>query len=131
MLPAKPLNYDVTLVLAYAVFTRVSSSLQWIRSAVDALSRHPEQFTLLLNITKLGIVGNANRNSLSLSLSRALALALSLSLYLSPPPHIHTSRSTLPSWFFLVTHFMHEQMELGSQCIIQMLLLLVHEALSY
>ena len=86
MLLAKPLNYDVTLVLAYAVFTRVSSSLQWIRSAVDALSRHPEQFTLLLNITKLGIVGNANRNSLS----RARALSLACSLSLSPPStHTH------------------------------------------
>jgi hypothetical protein len=92
MLLAKPLNYDVTLVLAYAVFTRVSSSLQWIRSAVDALSRHPEQFTLLLNITKLGIVGNANRNSLSRARARSLARLLALSLSLSPP-HAHTSRS--------------------------------------
>ena len=76
MLLAKALNYDVTLVLAYAMFTRVSSSLQWIRSAVDVLSRHPEQFTFLLNITKLGIVGNANRNSPSLSLSHTHTLDL-------------------------------------------------------
>ena len=76
MLLAKPLNYDVTLVLAYAMFTRVSSSFQRIRSAVDVLSRHPEQFTFLLNITKLGIVGNANRNSPSLSLTHTLSLDL-------------------------------------------------------
>ena len=88
MLLAKPLNYDVTLVLAYAVFTRVSSSLQWIRSAVDALSRHPEQFTLLLNITKLGIVGNANRNALSLSLSLSRLLVRFLSISLLPHTHI-------------------------------------------
>jgi hypothetical protein len=38
-----------------AVFTRVSSSLQWIRASVPELGRHPEQFTLELNVTKLGL----------------------------------------------------------------------------
>ena len=43
------------------VFTRVSSSFQWILSTVPALSRHPNQFTFELNITQLGIPGNTYR----------------------------------------------------------------------
>ncbi len=38
-----------------AVFTRVSSSLQWIRASVPELGRHSGQFTLELNVTKLGL----------------------------------------------------------------------------
>ncbi len=40
-----------------AVFTRVSSSSQWILSAAN-LSRHPDHFTLDLNITQLSLPGS-------------------------------------------------------------------------
>jgi hypothetical protein len=39
------------------VFTRVSSSSQWILSAAN-LSRHPDHFTLDLNITQLSLPGS-------------------------------------------------------------------------
>jgi hypothetical protein len=41
-----------------AVFTRVSSSSQWILSAASNLSRHPDHFTLDLNITQLSLPGS-------------------------------------------------------------------------
>jgi hypothetical protein len=41
-----------------AVFTRVSSSSQWILSAASNLSRHPDHFTLDLNITQLNLPGS-------------------------------------------------------------------------
>ena len=41
-----------------AVFTRVSSSSQWILSAASNMSRHPDHFTLDLNITQLSLPGS-------------------------------------------------------------------------
>ncbi len=41
-----------------AVFTRVSSSSQWILSAASNLSRHPDHFTMDLNITQLSLPGS-------------------------------------------------------------------------
>jgi len=38
-----------------AVFTRVSSSLQWIRATVPELSAHPHQYTMKLMIEELGL----------------------------------------------------------------------------
>jgi hypothetical protein len=38
-----------------AVFTRVSSSLQWIRATLPELSAHPQQFKMTLNFMELGL----------------------------------------------------------------------------
>jgi len=43
-----------------AVFTRVSSSLQWIRATVPELSAHPKQFNMRLMIEELGLPDGAN-----------------------------------------------------------------------
>jgi hypothetical protein len=42
-----------------AVFTRVSSSLQWIRATVPLLGAYPEQFTMTLDILQLGLPDGA------------------------------------------------------------------------
>jgi len=42
-----------------AVFTRVSSSLQWIRATVPELSAHPQQYSMGLMIDELGLPDGA------------------------------------------------------------------------
>jgi secreted trypsin-like serine protease len=42
-----------------AVFTRVSSSLQWIRATVPLLGAYPEQFKMTLDILQLGLPDGA------------------------------------------------------------------------
>jgi secreted trypsin-like serine protease len=55
-----------------AVFTRVSSSLQWIRANVFEISMHPEQFTMQLNVTEMGLPEGA-RVSVFNSASKGVA----------------------------------------------------------
>jgi len=64
----KGVNGSVLLGLAHsddcgsglpAVFTRISSSLQWIRATVPELSAHPEQYSMGLVIDELGLPDGA------------------------------------------------------------------------
>jgi hypothetical protein len=43
-----------------AVFTRISSSLQWIRATLPHMAAHPHQFTMTFDLMELGLPEGAN-----------------------------------------------------------------------